>query len=59
MLIWTTIEMQKTALRLQNGVVSNLGALVGLLVSYQMPPLLRPSKSMPTPILSSTTLKEG
>jgi hypothetical protein len=59
MSIWTTIEMQTTRLRLPNDMVSNLGGLAGLFVSYRMPLPLRPSKSMPTPILSSTTLKEG
>jgi hypothetical protein len=58
MSIWIMIEMRTTPLRLPNDMVSNLGGLVGLLVSYRMP-LLHPSKSMPTPMSSSMTLKEG
>jgi hypothetical protein len=53
------IEMRTTPLRLSNDMVSNLGGLAGRLVSYRMPLLLHPSKSMPTPISSSMTLKEG
>jgi hypothetical protein len=46
MSIWTPTEMRRTPLHLPNGMVSNLGGLIGLLVSYRMPLLRRLSKSM-------------